>query len=50
MGILGRVAIPFGFDGVSWSHMGYGIEWMDAIAPQVTSLPAASHRSAIAWQ
>jgi competence protein ComEC len=44
MGILGVVAIPFGFDGIFWRQMGYGIEWMDAIALWVTSLPGAFGR------
>jgi competence protein ComEC len=44
MGILGVVAIPFGFDGMFWRQMGYGIEWMDAIALWVTSLPGAFGR------
>jgi competence protein ComEC len=44
MGILGVVAIPFGFDGIFWRQMGYGIEWMDAVALWVTSLPGAFGR------
>ncbi len=44
MGILGVVAIPFGFDGVFWRQMGYGIEWMDAVALWVASLPGAFGR------
>jgi competence protein ComEC len=44
MGILGVIAIPFGFDGVFWRQMGYGIEWMDTIALWVTSLPGAFGR------
>ena len=44
MGILGVIAIPFGFDGFFWRQMGYGIEWMDAIALWVTSLPGAFGR------
>ncbi len=44
MGILGVIAIPFGFDGIFWRQMGYGIEWMDAIALWVTSLPGAFGR------
>ena len=31
MGILGVVAMPFGFDAECWRQMGYGIEWMDAV-------------------
>jgi competence protein ComEC len=44
MGLLGVVAIPFGFDGVFWKQMGYGIEWMDAVALWVASLPGAFGR------
>ena len=32
MGILGVVAIPFGFDAFFWRQMGVGIEWMDTVA------------------
>jgi competence protein ComEC len=39
MGILGVVALPFGFDGVFWRQMGYGIEWMDFVALWVAGLP-----------
>ncbi len=41
MGILGVVAMPFGFDAECWRQMGYGIEWMDAVALWVASLPGA---------
>jgi len=41
MGLLGLFAIPFGFDGEFWRQMGYGIEWMDAVALWVASLPGA---------
>jgi competence protein ComEC len=44
MGILGVIAIPFGFDGLFWRQMGYGIEWMDIVALWVTSLPGAFGR------
>jgi competence protein ComEC len=44
MGILGVIAIPFGFDGLFWRQMGYGIEWMDWVAVWVTSLPGAFGR------
>jgi competence protein ComEC len=46
MGILGVVAIPFGFDAIFWRQMGYGIEWMDAIALWVAHLPGAFGRAA----
>jgi competence protein ComEC len=44
MGILGVVAIPFGFDGEFWRQMGHGIDWMDAVALWVASLPGAFGR------
>jgi len=44
MGILGVVTIPFGFDGLFWRQMGYGIEWMDFVALWVSSLPGAFGR------
>ena len=44
MGILGVLAMPFGFDAECWRQMGYGIEWMDAVALWVASLPGAFGR------
>ena len=44
MGILGVVTMPFGFDAECWRQMGYGIEWMDAVALWVASLPGAYGR------
>ena len=44
MGILGLVAMPFGFDGLFWRLMGEGIDWMIAVALWVTSLPGAVGR------
>ncbi len=44
MGILGVLAIPFGFDAEFWRQMGYGIQWMDAVAFWVASLPGAFGR------
>jgi competence protein ComEC len=44
MGILGVIAMPFGFDTECWRQMGYGIEWMDAVALWVASLPGAYGR------
>ena len=44
MGILGVLAIPFGFDAEFWRQMGYGIAWMDAVALWVASLPGAFGR------
>ena len=46
MGLLGLMAIPFGFDGVFWTLMGNGIDWMIAVALFVTSLPGAVGRMA----
>jgi competence protein ComEC len=43
-GMLGVVAMPFGFDDALWKLMGMGIEWMDAIALWVASLPGAVGR------
>ena len=36
--------MPFGFDAECWRQMGYGIEWMDAVALWVASLPGARGR------
>jgi hypothetical protein len=44
MGILGILAMPFGFDAECWRQMGYGIEWMDAVALWVAGLPGAFGR------
>jgi competence protein ComEC len=44
MGILGVLTMPFGFDAACWRQMGYGIEWMDAVALWVSSLPGAFGR------
>jgi len=41
MGILGVLAMPFGFDAGFWTLMGHGIDWMIAVALWVTSLPGA---------
>jgi competence protein ComEC len=43
-GMLGLVAMPFGFDDALWRLMGMGIDWMDAIALWVASLPGAVGR------
>jgi competence protein ComEC len=34
-GLLGLVAMPFGFDGVFWAIMGVGIDWMIAVTQWV---------------
>ena len=41
MGILGVLAMPFGFDAMFWKLMGDGIDWMISVALWVTSLPGA---------
>jgi competence protein ComEC len=41
-GLLGLVAMPFGFDGVFWRIMGVGIDWMIAVTQWVAALPGAS--------
>ena len=46
MGILGVLAMPFGFDGVFWHLMGEGIGWMIAVALWVASLPGSVGRMA----
>ena len=45
-GLLGLVAIPFGFDGVFWRLMEGGIGWMIAVAQWVASLPGSVGRIA----
>jgi competence protein ComEC len=44
MGILGVLAMPFGFDAIFWRLMGGGLDWMIAVALWVTSLPGAVGR------
>jgi competence protein ComEC len=46
MGILGVLAMPFGFDAPFWHAMGWGIDWMIAIAQWVSGLPGAVGRIA----
>ncbi|HEY5128167.1 MAG TPA: ComEC/Rec2 family competence protein, partial [Bradyrhizobium sp.] len=45
-GLLGLVAMPFGFDGVFWWIMGVGIDWMIAVTQWVAGLPGAIGRMA----
>ena len=45
-GLLGLIAAPFGFDGVFWSLMGIGIDWMIAVTQWVAALPGAVGRIA----
>ncbi len=40
-GLLGLLAIPFGFDAACWRQMGYGLEWMDRVSLWVAGLPGA---------
>jgi competence protein ComEC len=40
-GLLGLLAIPFGFDSFLWRLMGEGIDWMIAVALFVARLPGA---------
>ncbi|WPO39349.1 ComEC/Rec2 family competence protein [Tardiphaga sp. 42S5] len=43
-GILGLVAMPFGFDGVFWRLMDVGIQWMIVVTQWVAALPGAIGR------
>src|SRR5438445_4340517 len=43
-GLLGLVAMPFGFDGVFWAIMGIGIDWMISVTQWVAALPGAVGR------
>jgi competence protein ComEC len=45
-GLLGLVAMPFGFDGFFWWLMGIGIDWMIAVTRWVAALPGAVGRMA----
>jgi competence protein ComEC len=45
-GMLGLLAMPFGFDGVFWWLMGLGIDWMIAVTRWVADLPGAIGRMA----
>ena len=45
-GLLGLVAMPFGFDGVFWAMMGWGIDWMISVTQWVAALPGAIGRMA----
>jgi competence protein ComEC len=45
-GLLGLVAMPFGFDGLFWWLMGVGIDWMIAVTRWVAALPGAIGRMA----
>ncbi len=43
-GLLGLVAMPFGFDGVFWRLMDIGIDWMIVVSQWVAALPGAIGR------
>jgi competence protein ComEC len=43
-GILGLIAMPFGFDALLWRAMGLGIDWMISVALFVANLPGAVGR------
>jgi competence protein ComEC len=45
-GMLGLLAMPFGFDGVFWWAMGLGIDWMIVVTQWVAGLPGAIGRMA----
>ena len=45
-GMLGLVAMPFGFDGLFWWLMGIGIDWMIVVTEWVAALPGAIGRMA----
>ena len=43
-GLLGLVAMPFGFDRLFWAVMGFGIDWMIAVTQWVAALPGSVGR------
>jgi competence protein ComEC len=43
-GLLGLLAMPFGFDGFFWWLMGIGIDWMIVVTQWVANLPGAVGR------
>jgi len=43
-GLIGILAIPFGFDSLFWHLMGVGIEWMIVVSQWVAALPGAFGR------
>src|SRR5215212_2343217 len=43
-GLLGLVAMPFGFDGIFWRLMDVGISWMIVVTQWVAALPGAIGR------
>lgn len=45
-GLFGLIAMPFGFDGVCWRLMDFGIGWMITVSQWVAALPGAIGRMA----
>ncbi len=45
-GLMGLIAMPFGFDGFFWWLMGVGIDWMVTVSKWVAGLPGAVGRMA----
>jgi competence protein ComEC len=45
-GLLGLAAMPFGFDGIFWRIMEFGIDWMIVVTLWVAALPGAIGRIA----
>ncbi len=45
-GLMGLLAMPFGFDGVFWRLMDVGIQWMILVSQWVAALPGAIGRMA----
>src|SRR3569623_1022273 len=43
-GLIGILAIPFGFDSLFWHLMGVGIDWMIVVSQWVAALPGAFGR------
>lgn len=43
-GLLGVLLLPFGWDGLAWPVMGFGIEVMTAVSDHVAALPGADVR------
>ena len=43
-GIVGVLVMPLGFDAIFWQVMGWGLDWMIAVALWVTHLPGAVGR------
>ena len=46
-GLLGLLAAPFGLDGLCWTLMGWGIDWMIAVTRWVAALPGRRTRHGV---